>query len=105
MTKDVIPESRLKNYGDQSKLVETWSQKTGIPYQIPGTLEAAVCILLEHVQSGTRLYSDSPRTYIRCHERVAWFRMAVGGFGAAGLRVSYGDDVVDNLGVACLRKS
>jgi tetratricopeptide (TPR) repeat protein len=106
MTKDVIPESRFKNYGDQSKLVETWRQKTGIPYQIPGTLEAAVCILLEHVQSGTRLYSDSPSwTYTRCHEKGASCQMAVGGFGAAGLRVYGIVGDYGSLGVACLRKS
>ena len=105
MTKDVLPDSRSRSYTDQFKLVERLSEKAKLPYQVPTTLEAAVTILLEHVQSGTRLYSDNPLTCTRCHENVAGRQMAVGGFSAAGLLVDYAHYCDgDCLGVACLRK-
>ncbi len=44
---------------------------------------------MEHVRTGTRLYSDKPYTYTRCQEKTDSWQLCVGGFGAAGLRVHY----------------
>ena len=52
MTTDVIPTSRGKPYAQQQQLVRKYAH-----YQVPQTLEAATCILMEHVKEGKRLYS------------------------------------------------
>jgi len=105
MTKDVLEGTRNKSYTDQTKIVSQFAQNAGIPYQPPKLLEAAVCILTEHVSSGVRLYSDSPWTYTRCEEKYEnkpW-QMLVGVFGAGGLVVSY-SSVCDSCGLSCLRR-
>ena len=82
MTKDVLPNSRNKNYAEQQALIKG-------PYVVPGALETATGILMHHVQTGERLYSDSPDTYTRCQEKLSnGYRVVVGSFGPAGLGVS-----------------
>ena len=101
MTRDVIPDSRNKSYKDQKALMRSYAEKTGQPYELPTALEAATCILMEHVKSGQRFYSDNPLTYTRCQESVDQGRwVATGGFAAAGLGVhsSYWVSVHDGLG-------
>ena len=88
MTRDVLPESRNKNYETQKNLVAQYAQKAKIPYQVPSILDATTCIFMEHVHSGTRLYSDNPWTYTRCQEKYNKDRqLVVGGFAPAGLDV------------------
>ena len=104
MTKDVLPGSRWKSYADQCALVSDHANRTGLPYEVPGALEAAVVTLLHHVRSGKRLYRDNPWTYTRCQESVRNRQLIVGGFSSGGLSISsssYGDR---NVGVAGLRK-
>jgi hypothetical protein len=105
MTKEVLPESRRKNYDQQKKMIEELVKKTGIPYQVPTTLEAATCILADYSRSEKRLFSDSPRTYTRCQESIQGYRVFVGGFAPAGLLVnnSFLHDS-DSCGVAALRE-
>ena len=105
MTKDVLPESHNKSYQDQCALVAAHAKRTGLGYKVPGVLEAAVVMLLHHVRSGERLYSDDPLTYTCCQERVRGKQLVIGGFSSRGLDVySYG--YVDSLsnGIAALRK-
>jgi len=66
------------------------SKRTKLPYELPLALDAAVCILMEHVQTGKRLYSDDPWTYTRCQEKVDNDRwpVAIGVFEADGLDVN-----------------
>jgi len=89
MTKDVVPNSLNKTYSEQQAFIEE-------PYAVPGALEMAIAILLHHVKSGERLYSDKPETYTRCQDEVSreWgSRVVVGSFGASGLSViDYYDD-------------
>ena len=102
MTRDVIPGSRSKSYQDQVKLVQSYSS-----YELPGALEAAIAILMEHVVSGKRLYGDNPYTYTRCQEKVndSQWPVTIGGFAAGGLGVDYYyDDDYDHDGVGALRK-
>ena len=100
MTRDVLPDSRNQTYDNQKKLV---NQHEG--YRLPGSLEAAVCILMEHVSSGSKLFGERPLTYTRCTETVnGQYPVVVGGFGPDGLFVndSHFDD--DYYGVAALRE-
>ena len=102
MTKDVLPESHSKRYEDQRKLVE---EHAGLGYEVPGALEAAVVMLLHHVRSGERLYSDSPWTWTRCRDKdTDGYPVDVGDFSSGGLSVSYSYDYYFNIGVAGLRK-
>jgi hypothetical protein len=106
MTKDVVPKSRSIVYVDQCKLMSDHSKRTNLPYELPLALEAAVCILMEHVQTGKRLYRDDPLTYTRCQEKVCNNKsVLIGGFEAGGLDVCsncYDDGCYD--GVAGLWK-
>ena len=106
MTKDVIPNSRNKGYKDQKKLVRSLSSRIGLPYELPKAFEAAVSILMHHVKRGERLYTDSPLTWTRCQESVNERRwsVAIGGFAAGGLNVSYGVIGYGTHGVGVLRK-
>ena len=108
MTRGVLPGSRDKIYQDQRALVADHASHTGLAYEVPGALEAAVVVLLHHVRSGERLYlySDPGCTYTRCRENVVEdFQMVVGGFSSEGLDVdahtSYDTDI---HGIAGLRK-
>lgn len=110
MTKDVIPDSRRKTYSDQEALVASHEKKSQVPYSFPKALDATTAILMEHVQTGTRLYSDSPLTYTRC-QRHTW-AVSIGGFSSEGLdvhRVSHwsGSDlyVASSLGFGCKRQA
>ena len=84
MSRDVIPNSRNKRYAAQQELVPQYPG-----YEIPDILDATVSIFMEHVQSGTRLYSTNSLTYTRCQEKYnADWHLVVGGFAAGGLDVS-----------------
>ena len=100
MSRDVVPGTRSKSFEKQRAIVESFGAA-----QVPTLLEAAVCILMEHVHTGNRLYSDSPWTYTRCVENVRGYRTVIGGFSAGGLRVyprrRYDDE---GIGLASLRK-
>ena len=101
MTKDVIPGSRGKSYAEQQCLV------AGLVggYAVPLLLDAAVCILLEHVETGVRLFSDDPSTYTRCQEQVEGrWQVVVGGFASAGLIVNPHIYNLDYPGIAAARK-
>ena len=98
MTRDVLDGSRNKSYKDQCALV---SRHQG--YTVPGVLEAAVVVLLHHVRSGERLYSDNPYTCTRCQEKVQEYQLVVGGFSSGGLSIC-GRYVSSSVGVAGLRK-
>ena len=83
MTKDVVPNSRNKTYAEQQALIKR-------PYVAPGGLEIATGILMHHVQTGERLYSDSLYNYTRCQEKLSnGCRVVVGSFGSSGLHVSF----------------
>jgi len=87
ITKDVLPDSRNKNYTEQQALIKS-------PYAVPTALEIATGILMHYAQTGERLYPDNPNTYTRCEEKLSnGYRVVVGSFRSSGLDVSYlGDD-------------
>jgi hypothetical protein len=106
MTKDVLPDSRSKNYADQCKLVDTYLRKTKLPYAVPHALEAATSLFLEYVQSSVHLYSRAPWTYTSCQETVDGYQVVVGGFAPAGLFVSrsVGYSGTEGVGVGLVRQ-
>ena len=106
MTRDVLPGSRWKSYADQCKLVEDHAARTGLAYELPGALEAAVVMLLHYVRSGERLYSDNPWTYTRCRDKDKdGDPVAVGGFSSGGISLyNFIYDHCTDHGVAGLRK-
>jgi hypothetical protein len=107
MTRDVLEGSRDEKYASQKSLVATHAKRTGLPYAIPGALEAATAILSHYVRSGERLYTDDPWTWTRCQELVdGQYPTIVGGFSSGGLDVNYygHDDGYSGCGVAGLRK-
>ncbi|MCC5832658.1 MAG: hypothetical protein JJU12_06410 [Chlamydiales bacterium] len=105
--KDVIPESRNKDYESQKKMVE----KNGC--SMPSVLEAVALCLMVYAYTGERLYGENSSsldgqgssTYTRCIEKVnGESPIIVGDFGSAGLNVlSYDGDWV-SCGVACVRR-
>ena len=97
MMKDVIPASRCQTYPVQQAQLAALLEG----YQVPRLLEAAACMLIEHVETGTHLFSG-PLTYTRCQEMCGGSQAVVGGFTAEGLYIY---SSVDNAtcGVAGLR--
>ena len=107
MTRDVLEGSRKKSYKDQKFLVAGHAKRDGLPYKLPGALEAATAILSHYVRSRERLYTDDPWTYTRCQELVDnRYPVSVGGFSSGGLGVSgsFYYDYHHYDGVASLRK-
>ena len=105
MTRDVLDESRSKSYEAQCKLVLDHANRTGLAYEVPGALEAAVVMLLHHARSGERLYSDNPWTYTRCRDKgTNDYPVVVGGFSSGGLSVISDVYDISHFGVAGLRK-
>lgn len=104
MTKDVLPGSRAKSYGEQQKIVAALAEKSLIGYEVPETLESAVCILSQYFGSNRRLFSDRPWTYTRCPEIVQGYHIIVGGLAPTGLSVHDSNLAHRNIGVAARRK-
>ena len=105
MTRDVIAGSRNKTYAQQQALLGETARRTGIDYEVPTALEAAVCIFMRYMISGKRLFSDSPSTYTRCKEATAGYQGVVGEFSLAGLYVDNFHSSFGNAsnGLAALR--
>ena len=105
MTRQVIDGSRNKRYEEEQAVLDSYSQKAKIAYEIPTILDASVCLFMEYVRSGTWLYGDNPWTYTWCQEKYnANANLVVGGGSAAGLDVDYYYTSVEFYGVAFLRK-
>lgn len=106
MTRDVLPDSRNQKYDDQLALVLALKERTDIPYEMPTALDALTSILMHHVRTGERLYSEDPLTVTRCQEKVYNNRwpMVIGRFGAEGISVVIYAGGRDDVGVAALWK-
>jgi hypothetical protein len=107
MTRDVLEGSRSKKYAYQQALIARHASRTGLPYELPGVLEAATAILSYYVRSGKRLYTDNPWTYTRCRElAVSQYPAVVGEFSPEGLVVGHHDFIVPTRrsGVGALLK-
>jgi hypothetical protein len=84
MTKEPLDGSRGIKYAEQVQLVEAAG------YDIPSCLDAAVCILLEHLRSGNYFFGKNPETFIRCKDLIEDHHIVVGGFSSAGLNIHDG---------------
>jgi len=101
MTRDVLPGTRDKSFKDQCALLGGFRE-----YRVLTLVEAITCVGMEYVVSGNRLYGENPWTVTRCEEDIEiseiWggkYQASVGGFGVAGLHVSYFGDS-ENSGLA-----
>ena len=106
MPNDVVPNSRSKSWKKQKVMA---AQYEGQGYELLSVIDGAVCLLLEHVQTGKRFYSDSPLTFTRCVETVkvlfSKYPVAIGGFASGGLGVLYDLGVANgNIGLGLARK-
>lgn len=107
MTKDVLPGSRNKNYAEQQKMIAKLVEKSLINYEVPETLEAAICILSQYFVSKERLFHDNPVTFTICKELVPKTPpIFVGGFSLNGLCLNRAlpHASKDTIGVAALRR-
>ena len=86
MTKNVIPGSRNKTYGEQKQFVQ---EKGADVYELPSAIEAAASILMHYFKTDECLYGQDPWTYTRCQETVTedQWPVAIGGFSRGGLFV------------------
>jgi hypothetical protein len=100
MTRDVIERSRNERFAKQQALVAKRGQNN---YEVPFTLEAAACILLEYARTNgqTRLYSEEPWTYTRCQEPLDGFKVIVGGFQPDGLFIG-ANNYINKLNHICI---
>lgn len=104
VTKDVIPDSRKKNFQEQKDLLYKSGENK---YTVPKARDMALSILGHYVRSGEFLYSNSPYTYTRTEDALfSNYRVFVGGFGSGGLLVDRygGDDRFERYGLGALRK-
>jgi hypothetical protein len=106
MPNDVIPNSRNKTWQDQQGMAAPYKVQG---YELLSVIDGAASLLLEHVQTGRRFYSDSPWTFTRCKEKVtqgsSQWPAAIGGFASGGLGVCYcnvGANERSGLGLARL---
>ncbi len=91
MTKGVIPETLGKYVWGFNNVLKNHGN-----YQMPTVLEAATCILMEHVMSGTKLYSTNPYTCARCEEDKG--QTVIGGFDDKGINMGL-DPRLDHVGI------
>jgi hypothetical protein len=107
LTRTVIEGSRNKFYEEEQPVLNSYSLKTGIPYEVPTVLDATVCNFMEYVRFGTWLYGDKPWTFTWCQEKYdANYHLVVGGGSAPGLLVDYCYyGAFGHSGVGGLRKS
>jgi hypothetical protein len=108
MTRDVLEGSMYKTYASQIVLVAHHAGRTGLPYKLPGALEAATAILSHYVRSGERLYTDAIGTWTRCQELVEWsgshYPAIVGCFSSGGIDVGHDYEDSQFIGMASLRR-
>jgi hypothetical protein len=106
MTRDVLECSRGRGYSAQRALVARYTGGDGLPYEIPGALEAATAILMHHARTRAWLFGGPPWTYTRCQELVdGKYPIVVGGFEPSGLDVDDGSSYGHHShGVVCCRK-
>lgn len=105
MTKYSIPGSRNKTYVEQKTLVQDLAQMSKTPYEIPTVLDAVICIYMNFVNSGIRLFNETPENYTRC-QPIDFTGVIIGNFSLKHLNIlpfnSFSRN--SNIGVAALRK-
>lgn len=105
MTKDILPNSRNKDYEYQRNLIREIAIRSGISYEVPCLLDAATCIFIKYIISGQYLFSKKPPTYTVCQEKAESYtaQIIIGGFNYMGLFFNYGFQC-DYVGTAAMKK-
>jgi hypothetical protein len=119
MTRDVLPKSLSKNYGESEETVAANAKHN---YELLKALEVTTAILTWYACTGKKIFSNRTCTY--CQEKVDGFQdvdledadqdlalegvspVIVGNFDSSSLLdVNYVlDDNYDHIGVACCRR-
>jgi len=100
MTKDVLKGSRGKR---RDELLDM-ALEHGEGYGAPTLLEAAFIITMLFVSKEIRLFSDDPKTFTCCLDKLPEWKLIVGGFDPSGLCVNYFDCDYNDVGVAALKR-
>jgi hypothetical protein len=86
LTRDVIEGSRNQSYEAQQALIAECSQKAKVFCEVPKVRDVTICIFMEHVRSGTRLYPVNPYTWTRCQEMFDdESQVGIGCYASSGL--------------------
>lgn len=113
MTKDIIPGSTDKDFRDQCSFMDDLRHRLDLPYAIPSTTEATLCVFLHYVETGERIFARNDAqmrwTFTRCSDEVSaeHWAVAVGGFESRGLLVYRSPDYLFDrhfAGVAGVRR-
>ena len=104
MTKDILPETRMKTFEEQCKIIST-----APGYECPNFLDTVVCILTEFFRTpGTRLYSSKPTAWTRCIDKLDQLPLTiiVGGFSKDCLNIGTVNPnvAVDYIGMGAMRR-
>ena len=83
--KEVLEGSRNQSFASQVALMK--GKTAGVcEYEVPRLLDAMAVILIHHVRTSEKLFSNIPWTFTRCREIVAGNQTAIGCFSSHGLQ-------------------
>jgi len=97
-----LKEAETRATQSKKNLVAKVACETGIGYEVPHALTAAICLLMRHVSTGERLFSDSPKTFNALSRKDSFSQTLVGDFSSSGLNVTNGGLPNEMFGVAAL---
>ena len=88
--KHLVPNSVNESYKEQSKIIQTYSEKAKASYEAPRAIEVTVSVFAEFLQNQKKLYSEAEpsSSFTRCQETVVYQKfgdtrqVAVGCFDA-----------------------
>lgn len=98
MTKDALPESTDKSYGEQEKIVAELAKKSLINYEVPEIREAAACMIMS-----LKTRSKTDFLFTRCKEQVEGGQTAID-LRPSGLNGHFFKCDDFRTGIAALRK-
>lgn len=99
MSRENIPDCRRMEYTEQELAVARIAGESLCAYEVPSALEATVCIMLNFLCTGTRLFADS---FTHCKETTLGRRVIVGGFATKHLYIYSNNGTGSKMGVALL---
>lgn len=90
MTRWVLPEMRSKSYSAQKMLIESRCKEKSALYREPHVWEAAICVFMTYVDTGTYYLARIDETHTRCQEiHSSGYPLVVGSFCDDGLYVAW----------------
>lgn len=111
MTRDILPDSKMKTYEEQEKMVGAVAKKAKATYQIPQTIEAVVGFVTHYFRTKEFLFEDRPfkaKIATRCRDEIDGTTVAVGNLYPCGQRADMSKKCDfshrwDNIGIVAVR--